>query len=116
MKNLTILAIITSAAFISLNANADALMDIIHPESADLFPSDTITIQEQEVTMVEDTGREVWRIEFEQWVNPADFNPTNYLSVTDVNQAMENNPPAAGNSRSNSVLTWDEVADEYYLQ
>ena len=114
MKTYTTLLIAAAAAF-SLNANADPLMDIIHPESADIFQLDEGVIVPQELVFVEDTGKEVWSVEYEQYVNPADFNSTTSGTIASALQQLKNNPPAAG-QLSAEVFKWDEVADEYQVQ
>ena len=111
MKTLTTLLIAVTAS-VSLNVNANELYN--DPGIDDVFPMNAVTIQEQNVTFVEDTGQQVWSVEYEQWVNPADFNSTNKETLAGIEKELETNPPAAGKS-SNSVFIWDEMAGEYQL-
>ena len=112
MKTITTLLIAVAASF-SLNANADPLYG--DPDIGDVFPMENITIQDQELTIVEDTGKQIWSVSYEQWVNPADFNSTAKQTLASVLQELENNPPAAGKS-SSAVFIFDETAGEYQLQ
>ena len=112
MKILSTLIIAAVTAF-TVNANADSLYN--DPGIGDVFPVKDIAIQQQQITIVEDTGKEVWSVEYEQWINPADLNFYGNQSVANALRELENNPPAAG-KRSDEVFIWDEVADEYQLQ
>ena len=119
MKTITTLLIAVAASF-SLNANADSFYeDPLYgdPGIGDVFPMKDINYQKQEVSFVKDTGEQVWSVEYEQWVNPADFNSTAKLTVADVLHELETNPPAAGGVRpNNGVFIYDENAGEYQLQ
>ena len=119
MKTLT--ALISSAVFASISfaglAQADELMDTIHPESADLFdhsstytPSDNTGI----VSFNDNRGSNVWSFEYEEYVNPEEFLAPDYANL-DINSYVEENPTAAGR-RSGDILQWDDTADEYQLQ
>lgn len=116
MKTFTTIFAAAAIATIGISGavQADELMDIIHPESADLFDhSDGYTSSEQTgiVSLNDNSGERVWSFEYEQYVNPEDFRKTDYA---DINQYMEDNPTAAG-SRSESVFKWNETAGEYQL-
>jgi hypothetical protein len=119
MKTLTTLlssAIIASVSLVGL-AQADELMDIIHPESADLFDhstSFTASTPTDIVSLSDNRGSRVWSFEYEQYVNPQDFLVPDYANL-DINAYMEENPAAAG-GRSGDILRWDDTADEYQLQ
>ena len=113
MKTITILLIAAAAAF-SMTANANELYN--DPAIDDVFPMENVGIQEQAIRPdIADTGKQVWSISYEQWVNPADFNSTAKQTIASALQELENNPPAAG-KRSSAVFIWDETADEYQLQ
>jgi len=114
MKTLTTLLVAATAA-ISINANADPLMDIIHPESADIFQLNEGVIVPQDLVFVEDTGKQVWSFEYEEYVNPSDFNSSAKQTIASALEELKNNPPAAGKA-SSSVFVWDEIADEYQLR
>ena len=88
MKTITTLLIAVAASF-SLNANADTLYG--DPGIGDVFPMNDVSYQANEVTYVKDTGEEVWSVEYEQWINPADFNSTAKLTVADVLHGLETN-------------------------
>ena len=112
MKTITTLLIAIAASF-TLNANADTSL-YGDPGIGDVFPMNDVSYQSNEVTYVQDTGEQVWSVEYEQWVNPADFNSTAKLTVADILQELETNPPAAGGVRpSNGVFIYNETAGEY---
>jgi hypothetical protein len=124
MKTLTTLltsALLASTAFIG-TAQAEvrsdnALYDIIHPESADIFNvgSDYQKSAPQGIVSLNDdhNANSVWSYEFEQYVNPADFQLSN--QITDVNQYLSDQPSASG-SRGHEVFIYNEMAGEYHLQ
>lgn len=108
-----------SSAFIAAlsvagSANADQLMDIIHPESADLFDHATTISASGDnkiVSLNDTTSQEVWSYEYEQYVNPADFAKASYA---DINQYLEANPTAAGSQRE-EVFKLHEPDGDYHL-
>ncbi|MFK5986209.1 MAG: hypothetical protein QM479_12415 [Pseudomonadota bacterium] len=112
MNKLTTL-LIASAAAISLNVNADPLMDIIHPESADIFnlerssgPSTPVALYEYE-----SVGPIVWSYEYEEWVNTQSSSLQNVSSV--LNE-IESNPPASGGRSIDTMSYLTETIDEEY--
>jgi len=114
LKTLFATAIIASITLAG-TAQADQLMDTIHPESADLFDHSTsINAQGQNeiISLNDNNNTQVWSYEYEQYVNPDDFSSNTYA---DVNAYMEDNPTAAGSS-NRDVFQWDSTADEYQLQ
>jgi len=115
MKTLSTLIFAATAAF-AVNANAGT--DALHGDPAinDVFPIQEISLQPQSIKSVADTGKQVWSIEYEEYVNPADFNLTSQNSVASMLQELENNPPAAGGTRTGDIFKWDSTADEYQLQ
>ncbi len=112
MKTLTTLLFVAATAF-SANANATPVHG--DPGPGDVFPLQKTSLQSQPLTTVADTGQKVWSVEFEEYVNPADFNLTGNSSVASVLQTLETNPPAAG-SYSQDTFKWDTTAGEYQLQ
>lgn len=115
MKILTTLLIISAAA-ISLNVNADPLMDIIHPESADIFNLDRSSEVSTPVALYESgtIGSVAWSAEYEEWVNIKDSGSSSFQNVSSVINKLENNPPAAGGRSSNSISFLSETIDEEY--
>ena len=111
MKTLTTL-LLAAAASVSLNANASVYGD---PAMGDVFPMEAVTIQTQATHNVADTGKLVWSVAYEEYVNPADFNTTSTETLAGVLSTLESNPPAAG-SANNSTFVWDATADEYQLR
>ncbi len=103
------------AASVSFNANADSLYG--DPSMGDIFPMASTTLQAQEISTIRDTGQLVWSVEYEEFVNPADFNAStqSHQTVASALQNLDNNPPAAG-STSDSTFIWDTTAGEYQLQ
>jgi glycerol-3-phosphate dehydrogenase len=119
MKTLSTL-LFAVAASVSFTANAGSFNDALYGDPAinDVFPIATTALQAQALNTVADTGELVWSVEYEEFVNPADFNATRTTQTTSLAgalQALDDNPPAAGNT-SDSVFLWDEDADEYQLQ
>ena len=121
MKTLKIIAAssIIAVASLSVTAQADELMDIIHPESADLFPSDS-SLTSSEPTEIKSysdvNGDIVWSTEYEEYVNSSDFLADNSInSAQGVNRYMESNPTAAGGS-SEEVFKYDTTYGGYMLQ
>ena len=112
MKTITTLLLAATVTF-SVNANADAVHN--DPGINDVFPVKETQIKPQQVDLIADTGQEVWSVEYEQWVNPADFNSIAKESVANALRELEKYPPAAG-KRSGEVFIWDETADEFQLQ
>ena len=114
IKTLIGAAIIASVTLAG-TAQADWLMDTIHPESADLFDHKTSLIstgQNEIVSLGDDNNQKVWSYEYEQYVDPSDFTRNDYA---DINEYMDANPTAAG-SRANNVFYYNELAGEYHLQ
>jgi len=97
----------------------DALYNIIHPESADIFNVGDYkksTQQEGIFSLNDDhNSNSVWSYEFEQYINPADLQPAELVSVDDANQYMGNHPTAAGGD-TRQVFFYNELAGEYHLQ
>ena len=112
MKTLTTLIFAATAAF-AVNANADAVHG--DPDIGDVFPIQETSLQPQSINSIADTGKEVWSVEYEEYVNPADFNLTTQNSVASMLQELDSNPPAAG-AHSDNTFKWDETAGEYQLQ
>ena len=108
------------AAFImSAPAQSDELMDIIHPESADLFhfdnslkvsePSGVFSLNDDYVT------DNTWSYEYEEYVNQSDFSDKNNINNTQlVNRYLESNPPAS-EKPSAPVFKWDSTYDGYMI-
>ncbi len=58
----------------------------------------------------------VWSTEFEQYVNPADFELDQIVDVNSVNRLMNEQPTAAGSMTSDGIFIFNELAGEYQLQ
>jgi len=113
LKALFATAIIASVSFLG-SAQADQLMDTIHPESADLFDhSNGVNSSSQTgiVSLSDDSNKKVWSYEYEQYVSPDEFSGNDYA---DINALIEENPTAAG-SRNEDVFKYNETAGEYQL-
>ena len=108
--------IIAATSFISLNVSADPLMDIIHPESADIFKINRDNYEQQGIAFANNTSKTVWSYEYEEWVNPAQYNSSlNTNSIARALEEMNKYPPAAG-TVSDEIFKWDETAQEFQLQ
>ncbi|MDX2507361.1 MAG: hypothetical protein QNL62_23195 [Gammaproteobacteria bacterium] len=96
----------------------DALYNIIHPESADIFnvgdykKSTAASIRSYGDDYNKDS---VWSYEFEEYVNPADYHQAEMADAGDVNKYMGSHPTAAGKD-SRQVFFYNELAGEYHLQ
>lgn len=121
LKNLLVSSIVATLAF-SATVQADELMDVIHPEMADVFNLDN-TIHSSGSTGVFNLNDRnasnsdlVWSYEYEEFVNESDFHSDNNLYNTQlVNRFIEENPTAAGTSR-NDIFKYDENYGGYMLQ
>lgn len=123
LKHLITATLFTSIAGISA-AQADVhsdneLYNIIHPESADIFnvgKSNNPT-HAGIVSLNDDYNKDaVWSFEFEQYVNPEDFQKNTMASVDDVNSHMGSNPTASAGMKGREVFVFNETAQEYHLQ
>lgn len=111
----TLLASVTLAG----NIQADnSLSSLIYEESSNVYSDVTLqdSMQIGIVSYSDDANKNsVWSSEFEQYVNPADFKPTEIASVGDVNQYVGGNPTAAGKNKAD-VFIYNETAGEFHLQ
>lgn len=113
LKTLFASAIIASVTLAG-TAQADWLMDTIHPESADLFDHSTsinASSQTGIVSLNDDNNAQVWSYEYEEYVSPDEFSSNNYA---DINQYMEANPTAAG-TPGEDVFKWDPSYDGFMI-
>ena len=113
LKTLFTAAVISSVTIVA-SANADQLMDTIHPEMSDQFKQNygyVASDRGEIVSLGQTAGKHVWSYEYQEYVNPDDFKKAD---LADINQYLEENPTAAG-SRTEPVFKWDENADEYQL-
>ncbi len=124
MKTLNL--VLTSALFASIALSGsvqaeqwdDALYNTIHPESADIFNvGDYQRSTDEGVFSLNDdhNSNSVWSYEFEQYVNPDDFQRSELASTSDVNRYMGNNPTATG-SDTHEVFIYNETAGDFQLQ
>ncbi|MFK5894991.1 MAG: hypothetical protein QM504_17375, partial [Pseudomonadota bacterium] len=67
-----------------------------------------------DVRIIKDTGQIVWNAQYEEWLNPADFNPISNKNLAAVLSQIKDNPPAAGGSISKQASFLNETADEEY--
>lgn len=122
----TLKLVLTSALFASIAFSAsvqaeqwdDALYNIIHPESADIFNvGEYKQAGEVGIFSLNDdyNPNSVWSYEFEEYVNPADYQRPELAGTDDVNKYMGNNPTAAGHN-TREVFIYNETAGEYHLQ
>jgi hypothetical protein len=91
---------------------------LIYEDSSNMFS--TVTSQSSEPVGILSFGDDhnqnlVWSTEFEQYVNPANFEKSGLANIDDVNQYMSSNPTAAG-SIKNEPFIFNEMAGEYQLQ
>ncbi|MCW8932377.1 MAG: hypothetical protein OQL19_19345 [Gammaproteobacteria bacterium] len=121
MKTLKIL--LTSALFASVaitgTVQADnSLSNLIYEESSNIYSQVDLQTSTQEgiLSYSDDANsKAVWSTEFEQYVNPADFQQ-DIASTDDVNQYMDSNPTAAGRTKGREVFIYNETVGEYHLQ
>ncbi len=125
MKKLTTLLTSTFVASVVLAGTAqaealsdDALYNLIHPESADIFNVVDYkrTTEASIFSLNDDYNKDsVWSFEFEQYVDTDDFKTAEIADSEDVNQYINSNPTAAG-LKSQTVFIYNETAGEYHLQ
>ena len=104
---------------LSATAQSDELMDIIHPESADLFHYDD-SLKASEPTGIfslndDYASDHTWSYEYEEYVDQSDFLPDNNINNAGlVNRYLESNPTASGKVNS-PVFKWDGNYDGYMI-
>ncbi len=115
----TLNTLLTAALFtsVAITAQADnSLSSITYEESSNIY-SEVSTQSSTPVGILSygDNSNKgsVWSAEFEQYVNPGDFQQ-DIASVEDVNRLMGDNPTAAGTS--SETFIYNELAGEYHLQ
>lgn len=57
----------------------------------------------------------VWSTEYEEYVDAADFEKSELVSIDNINQFMENNPTASGSIKREPFI-YNETVGEYHLQ
>lgn len=118
LKTIIAASIIATIAT-STAVQADELMDIIHPESADLFHYDnSLKASEREATfsLSDVNGDQVWSFEYEEYVSQSDFSSRPDINHSQfVNQYLEANPTASGKPVE-AVFKWDSTYDGFMLQ
>ncbi len=103
----------------SATVQSDELMDIIHPESADIFNLDN-SLKASETSGVfslhdDYSSHSTWSYEFEEYVDQADFSAEKNMSNTGlVNRYLESNPTGSGN-KSVPVFKWDQTYDGFMI-
>ena len=118
MKTLLISAVVASAA-IAITVQADnSLSNLIYEESSNIYSE--VSYQNSAPIGVLSYGDNansgsVWSTEYEQYVNPADFNQSEIANLGDLNQYLGSNPTAAGQSGGETFI-YNETAGEYHLQ
>ena len=121
LKTLLTASLLTSAAF-SANVqanNSNALSSFIYEESANIFSE--VSYQSSTPTGIisysDDANKTaVWSSEYEQYVNPADFQVSSVTSIETANRYMGSHPTAAGRVQDNEAFVYNETAGEYHLQ
>ncbi len=118
MKTLTTLLTATLFASVAITAQADnPISNLTYEASSNIFAEVSTQSSTPEVILSygDDANKgSVWSTEFEQYVNPGDFQQGNIASVEDVNRLVGDNPTAAGTSRETFI--YNELAGEYHLQ
>lgn len=119
----TLNTLLTSALFASIaftgTVQADnSLSNLIYEESSNIY-SEVRHQNSRSVGILsygDDANKSaVWSTEYEQYVNPSDFQRAGVTSVNDANQYMRSHPTATGKS-GDSVFIYNEMAGEYHLQ
>ena len=121
MNTLKTLLTATLFASVAINSTVQAdnsLSSLIYEESSNIYSK----VSHQSSTPVgiisygdDANTASVWSAEYEQYVNPADFQYADIASTVGINQYMDRNPAAAGKSGGN-VFIYNETAGEYHLQ
>ena len=121
MKTLKILltaTLLVSAAAVQADAISESpLSNLIYVESSVVYSTNGQQSSSPQgiLSYGDDHNKNsVWSTEFEQYVNPGDFQQGEVANVEDVNSLMGDNPTAAGTSRETFI--YNELAGEYHLQ
>ena len=127
MKTLTTLitsSIILSAALIG-NAQAmevssdNAIASLIYENTSDVYAqaAHQKTMASPILSFSDDSNtNSVWSYEYEQYVNPEDFQTNEMASMNDVNQYLSDNPTSAGKRNALETFKFNETAGEYQIQ
>lgn len=113
-------SVLLASAAITATAQADnSLSNLIYEESSNIFTD--VSYKKSTPTGILSFGDahdkdSVWSSEYEQYVNPADFNQAEVASIGDVNQYLGSNPAAAGKMKGRETFIYNETAGEYHLQ
>ncbi len=121
MKNLKTLLTATLLASISITTTVQAdnpLSNLIYEESSNMFAE--TTYQSSTAASIRSYGDDynahsVWSYEYEEYVNPGDFQHAAIASIEDANHYMGSHPAAASKSNA-EVFFYNEMAGEYHLQ
>jgi len=121
MKNLKTLLAVTLLSSIAVTGTVQAdnsLSALTYEDSQNMFTS--VNYEDSKSIGILSYGDNsnkgsVWSSEYEEYVNPSDFQQVDIASIDSVNQYMGSNPTAAGKSSSN-VFIYNETAGEYPLQ
>ena len=119
MKTLIASAILASVVITGTAQADNSLSSLIYEESANIFSE--VTHQTSTAASIRSYGDDhnqssVWSTEYEQYVNPGDFQQAEIASIGDVNQYMGSNPTAAGRIKGRETFIYNETAGEYHLQ
>ncbi len=118
LKSVFIATLFTSIAFSATTQANDALSSLIYEESSNIFSEVNIKSSTQVgiVSYGDDANTNaVWSSEYEQYVNPADFQQE-VASIRDANEYMGRNPSAAKRMKGREIFVYNTVAGEYHLQ
>lgn len=121
MKTLKIVlasALFASVAITGIAQADDSLSSLIYEESANIYSD--VTYQSSTAVGILSYGdnsnnKSVWSTEYEQYVNPADYQVIEMASIDSVNTYMDKNPTSAGGN-SRDVFIYNDTAGEYHLQ
>lgn len=121
MKTLKTLLTASLLASVAITGTAQAdntLSNLTYEESSNIFAEVSYSKSTPEGihSYGDDSNQNsVWSTEFEQYVNPADFQQADIASAN-VNQYMDSNPTAAGRMKGRETFIYNNTAGEYHLQ
>jgi phage head maturation protease len=119
MKTLLLSAFLASTLLTNIVQADNALSSLIYEESSNLFSE--VNYHKGSKDNIRSYGdnynkNSVWSSEFEEYINPADFNQNDWVNIHNINQYMDDNPTAAGKQQDDEVFTYNDTAGEYHLQ
>lgn len=117
-KKILAASLLTSVVLTGTVQADNSLSSLIYEEETNIFAEvkHQNSVPEGILSYSDDANKNsVWSTEYEEYVNPADFQVLDIANTGDANQYIGSNPTAGGKS-SGEVFIYNETAGEYHLQ